>query len=1816
MADENLTAEIQIKTNSELAKKQLKAVEQQLLEVQKAMKLVEKEKLSDKLIKDSQKVGQVLNKWGNELKAVKKETRLLGKTGKAALTEKMKMQLEVLNNERRIALQTAKTKTQIEAVNKAYQEQVKAVRRLTAAKIRASKKEVAPKAATGKVSALTGVMKKLGPAIVVANQAFELIRSTITTVIHAVDGMTRAFREFETALIGVAKTSNLSDVAVAKLGVTFQNMSLKIPVAAKELARIGELAGQLGVRGSANITLFAETVARVVRSTDLSAEQAALQLTRVLNVTREGVGQVDRFASVLVRLGNNAKAAESEILDMANEIARSTTIFRVSSADAAAIGTALREMGVQSEIAGSTIQQAFNQINDAIRNGGKELLVLQDLTGMTRDQLRQAFDKDATQVFKKFVEGLSKIDPKKVTAALEQFGLKGLRVNKVIGPLSQNFEGLAKNLRLARDELKENSALTEESDRAFSTFQSSVDKLQNAIDVAFIQIGKAMREHGGQEAIEVLADAFARFAVFVQAWAPPILATLRMVFMALTTPAVGIIKMFASLAKSMSPVLIILQRFLEIVRFLIAGLVRTVRVLQDAGRALVEFILKPIRQIRDSIRALSNELGNFLNRFEFFKKAGKALTDANKKLGEFAFQKGKLFEDDKSDDFVRFLEDATLSAEDLKDMLEKLQMPEVPAGDLAGGGFDTGQFDAAGEKIEDVLSRLQDRTRDLQAELEGIGTNQIQQLEITRKGEVQKLMLMKLQLQEKGLLAGAEGEINKQINLVNQIKALKVAELRRDAVEDLEDANKAIMKQTRLIGKKGKALETERLKIELEMVDAKMQELKDAGLLTEEAKEQLRIQKELLRARSKARSDAQKDKDKKKDKEEEGAGVLDVLGEGMDIVSSLMNSMFSLFNDASENFALNLAQTNDMLLKGMEQLPEFAMALVDSGVELIDQMIARAPEVIDKMVEQLPVMIDKLSDVFIRLVDALPGIVDKLSDALPGIVAKIFDRLPDIIEAILDAVPMIVASIMENIPMIITNILDRLPEIVEKLISGLIGAMSEIVVAFVDTFIVKGGAVRIAIALVKAIVKLIPAIVKGFADGLKRAFNAFWNGFEFPAQSADKLINRMEKGVRKVVTSVTGVAEQAFAVIDLPTGGKEAKAMTEAGKEVEEVMVSAGMKVKSLWQSFLDALKKLWMWVWDKILEPIVKLVEKAWKWVWNKVIKPIVKIVQIAWKTVLAFFKNFKNTVAAAWAGVMALFENFGQTIAIAWRTVVALFKNLGRIVSLAFAAVINFFKAYKATVEDAFRGVIAFWKNFRVTVDDAWKSTLQFFRNFGGLIAEAWDETILFFKLLFKGHVAEAFQGLFNWAAGFPQQMLEAFQPILDFYDRTFARWIAWFDEHFVGFFERTFGRFMTWFNESVTPIFMAIIDGFKIAFEGIRQVFMQVVEAYRIMFNTAKNILTGVMNGYKIVFDGAGKILQTAAKMWQNGFDMIMAGLREVFGWVFKGFQAVGAGIKAVFGPILRGLNAWFQNVRKVFDFVARVLRKAMSSMRPMFTMFQRAVSSLASAFRSVIRPFEKLAKALRNPGSIGGIGGGGKKGGGSIIPTSTGEAKKRLGFGLAGAEAARPSIQAVQREVVDQDIDINVPFAAFNNKHAKAAIRPIFDQAAERLKEITGAQRIVADTLQGMKEVIAEVRRFDANVAAKNQGILTFGTEFATGFRNLREERAMEDIPVFQDGGFTGPGGLARVHPGEFVLRQSAVQGIGLSTAEFINQAGRIPRQPAASRTQNVTVVFEPGSIAMQGVQDPDRFVDELVEVMRRRGIDGDFVMSASGLRETS
>lgn len=305
----------------------------------------------------------------------------------------------------------------------------------------------------------------------------------------------RHLARYETALLGVAKTANI-DVgkSLDAMGSKFRKLSLQIPIGVVDLLNFGQSAAQMGVIGEENILNFAETMAKLTKTTNIMGEEGTSQLARLINVTQGNIAEVENYASTLVALGNTSAATEAEILEFATQLSGAGALFGITGTQAMGLATAMRTLGIQSEVGSSVLGRSLGVVNKAIRTGGREMQFISKMTQIAGKDLKDAFNKDAVDVVAKLGAGLERLESTggDVVGALGFLGLEGIRDIRVLGSLAKNTDLVTQKMELAKKAFKENTALEKEFAIQSQSLSNKWVLFKNVIGETALIIGNAL----------------------------------------------------------------------------------------------------------------------------------------------------------------------------------------------------------------------------------------------------------------------------------------------------------------------------------------------------------------------------------------------------------------------------------------------------------------------------------------------------------------------------------------------------------------------------------------------------------------------------------------------------------------------------------------------------------------------------------------------------------------------------------------------------------------------------------------------------------------------------------------------------------------------------------------------------------------------------------------------------------------------------------------------------------------------------------------------------------------------------------------------------------------------------------------------------------------------------------------------------------------------------------------------------------------------------------------------------------------------------
>jgi TP901 family phage tail tape measure protein len=269
-----------------------------------------------------------------------------------------------------------------------------------------------------------------------------------------IGGTSAAAVSFESAMIDVRKTTGLTGDDLDKLGDEFLRIASRVGVGRRAVAEIGATAGQLGIEGTENIARFTETVAKMTKVTQMSADEASASLARIANAFDLPIEKAGNLASVLNVLSNNSTALAGDLVEtLTRGVAAAGKEIGVTVDEAAALGATLIDAGVSARRAGVSLRNVFNRISENAATAAEQM-------GITEEQFREMIAEDAMEALKEYMRTLQEMpDQMRSVRAAEVFGE---RAGNAVATLSGQLDKLLELLPQASSQLEEATSFSRE----------------------------------------------------------------------------------------------------------------------------------------------------------------------------------------------------------------------------------------------------------------------------------------------------------------------------------------------------------------------------------------------------------------------------------------------------------------------------------------------------------------------------------------------------------------------------------------------------------------------------------------------------------------------------------------------------------------------------------------------------------------------------------------------------------------------------------------------------------------------------------------------------------------------------------------------------------------------------------------------------------------------------------------------------------------------------------------------------------------------------------------------------------------------------------------------------------------------------------------------------------------------------------------------------------------------------------------------------------------------------------------------------------
>lgn len=299
--------------------------------------------------------------------------------------------------------------------------------------------------------------------------------------------------DFEDAFTGVEKTVDGTAEQMEELKQGIRDMAKEIPSTTTEISAVAEAAGQLGIK-TEDILSFTKVMIDLGNSTNLSAEEAASSLAKFANVTKMSAKDYDKLGSTIVALGNNFATTEADIVSMATRLAATGELSGLSQSQILSLATAMSSVGIEAEAGGSAMSKLLKQIQVACETGSDDLKDFAKVAGMSVDDFKKAFEKDAVSALTAFISGLNDTERngKSAISILDDMGIKEVRLSNTILSLANASDVMTDAVNLGSEAWEDNTALTNEANKRYETLKSKITIAVNKLKDMAITLGNKL----------------------------------------------------------------------------------------------------------------------------------------------------------------------------------------------------------------------------------------------------------------------------------------------------------------------------------------------------------------------------------------------------------------------------------------------------------------------------------------------------------------------------------------------------------------------------------------------------------------------------------------------------------------------------------------------------------------------------------------------------------------------------------------------------------------------------------------------------------------------------------------------------------------------------------------------------------------------------------------------------------------------------------------------------------------------------------------------------------------------------------------------------------------------------------------------------------------------------------------------------------------------------------------------------------------------------------------------------------------------------
>ena len=273
-----------------------------------------------------------------------------------------------------------------------------------------------------------------------------------------------------------------------QMGQDIREMSLSLPMAAKDIGAIVAAGGQAGIPKE-DLKQFAEDAVKMGIAFDTSAEEAGSTMATWRTALKLTQSEVVGLSDKINLLSNTQNAKAKDISSVVSRIGTLAATSGVSADKLAALSSTIIATGTNTDQAATGIKNFMLTLTSGKAATAKQQKALQQL-GFTSTQIAKGMQKDAEGTIMSVLESLGNVSEDRRTAALTV--LFGKESVAAISPLLNNMELLKENFKRVGDQSLYAGSMQKEYESRSNTTANKLQLFNNALTNISLSIGDAL----------------------------------------------------------------------------------------------------------------------------------------------------------------------------------------------------------------------------------------------------------------------------------------------------------------------------------------------------------------------------------------------------------------------------------------------------------------------------------------------------------------------------------------------------------------------------------------------------------------------------------------------------------------------------------------------------------------------------------------------------------------------------------------------------------------------------------------------------------------------------------------------------------------------------------------------------------------------------------------------------------------------------------------------------------------------------------------------------------------------------------------------------------------------------------------------------------------------------------------------------------------------------------------------------------------------------------------------------------------------------